>query len=332
MTFFRFADPWFLLLLCLLPLFVGLTSKNREAVLPYSSIGQLKTVQSPQMRLLLALPRILRAMAFALLVLALAQPQEGQKRNEILSAGVDIVLAIDTSGSMQALDFMKDNNRINRLEVVKDVVSGFIKNRENDRMGMVVFGDEAFTQCPLTLDQDILLSFLKNLEIGVAGDSTAIGSAIGIAVKRLKDLKSKSKVIILLTDGRNNAGSLSPLQEAEIGKTYGIKIYTIGVGTRGKAPFLVDSVFGKQYIYQDVEIDEKTLQEIAEKTEAQYFRATDLESLKTIYQQIDRLEKSEVKVLDRSEYNELFHYFLIPGFFLVLLEVILTHTRLRRIP
>jgi Ca-activated chloride channel homolog len=332
MTFFRFADPWFLLLLCLLPLFVGWTRKNREAVLPYSSIGQLKTVQSPQMRLLLALPRILRAMAFALLVLALAQPQEGQKRNEILSAGVDIVLAIDTSGSMQALDFMKDNNRINRLEVVKDVVSGFIKNRENDRMGMVVFGDEAFTQCPLTLDQDILLSFLKNLEIGVAGDSTAIGSAIGIAVKRLKDLKSKSKVIILLTDGRNNAGSLSPLQAAEIRKTYGIKIYTIGVGTRGKAPFLVDSVFGKQYIYQDVEIDEKTLQEIAEKTEAQYFRATDLESLKTIYQQIDRLEKSEVKVLDRSEYNELFHYFLIPGFFLVLLEVILTHTRLRRIP
>jgi len=332
MTFFRFADPWFLLLLCLLPLFVGWTRKNREAVLPYSSIGLLKTVQSPQMRLISALPKILRAMAFTLLVLALAQPQEGQKRNEILSAGVDIVLAIDTSGSMQALDFFKDKDRINRLEVVKDVVSGFIKNRENDRMGMVVFGDEAFTQCPLTLDQDILLSFLKNLEIGVAGDSTAIGSAIGIAVKRLKDLKSKSKVIILLTDGRNNAGSLSPLQAAEIGKTYGIKIYTIGVGTRGKAPFLVDSVFGKQYIYQDVEIDEKTLQKIAEKTDAQYFRATDRESLKTIYEQIDRLEKSEVKVLDRSEYNELFHYFLIPGFFLVLLEVILTHTRLRRIP
>jgi len=332
MTFFRFADPWFLLLLCLLSLFVGWTRKNREAVLPYSSIGLLKTVQSPQMRLISALPKILRAMAFTLLVLALAQPQEGQKRNEILSAGVDIVLAIDTSGSMQALDFFKDKDRINRLEVVKDVVSGFIKNRENDRMGMVVFGDEAFTQCPLTLDQDILLSFLKNLEIGVAGDSTAIGSAIGIAVKRLKDLKSKSKVIILLTDGRNNAGSLSPLQAAEIGKTYGIKIYTIGVGTRGKAPFLVDSVFGKQYIYQDVEIDEKTLQKIAEKTDAQYFRATDRESLKTIYEQIDRLEKSEVKVLDRSEYNELFHYFLIPGFFLVLLEVILTHTRLRRIP
>jgi Ca-activated chloride channel family protein len=332
MTFFRFEDPWFLLLLCLLPLFAIGARKNREAVLPYSSIDRLKTVQSPRMRVISAFPKILRAMAFALLVLALAQPQKGQKRAEILSAGVDIVLAIDTSGSMQALDFMKDENRINRLEVVKDVVSGFIENRENDRMGMVVFGEEAFTQCPLTLDQDILLSFLKNLKIGVAGDSTAIGSAIGIAVKRLKDLKSKSKVIILLTDGRNNAGSLSPLQAAEIGKTYGIKIYTIGVGTRGKAPFLVESLFGKQYIYQNVEIDEKTLQAIAEKTDAQYFRATDLESLKTIYGQIDRLEKSEVKVLDRSEYNELFHYFLIPGFFLVLLEIILTNTRLRRIP
>ena len=271
-------------------------------------------------------------MALALLILALAEPQEGRKRKEILSAGVDIVLAIDTSGSMQALDFMKDGNRINRLEVVKDVVSGFIKNRENDRMGMVVFGGEAFTQCPLTLDHDILLAFLKNLKIGVAGDSTAIGLAIGIAVKRLKDLQSKSKVIILLTDGRNNAGNLSPLQAAEIGKTYGIKIYTIGVGTRGKAPFLVDSIFGKQYIYQDVEIDEKTLKEIAKKTDARYFRATDTESLKTIYEQIDRLEKSEIKVLDRSEYRELYRYFLIPGFFLALLEIILTNTRLRRVP
>jgi Ca-activated chloride channel homolog len=332
MTFFRFEDPWFLLLLCLLPLFALQTRNNRSAVLPYSSIDHLKALQPSRMRWISALPNILRALALTFLILALAQPQQGQKRTEILSAGVDIVLAIDTSGSMQAMDFMKNDARINRLEVVKDVVSGFIKNRENDRMGMVVFGEEAFTQCPLTLDQDILLSFLRNLEIGIAGDSTAIGSAIGIAVKRLKDLQSKSKVIILLTDGRNNSGSLSPLQAAEIGKTYGIKIYTIGVGTRGKAPFLVDSIFGKQYIYQDVDIDEKTLQEIADKTEAKYFRATDRESLKNIYKQIDRLEKSEVKVLDRSEYNELFHYFLFPGFLLVLLEVILTHTRLRRIP
>ncbi len=332
MTFFRFEDPWFLLLILLLPLAAVVARRNREAVLSYSSIGRLKRVRPNRMALISAIPNFLKALAFALLIIALARPQEGHKRSQILSAGVDIVLAIDTSGSMQALDFKKDDKPIDRLEVVKDVVANFINNRENDRMGMVVFGQEAFTQCPLTLDHDILLSFLENLKIGVAGDSTAIGSAIGIAVKRLKDLKSKSKVIILLTDGRNNAGSLSPAQAAEIGKTYGIKIYTIGVGTRGKAPFLVDSLFGKQYIYQNVEIDEKTLQEIAQKTRAKYFRATDRESLKIIYAQIDSLEKTDVKILDRSEYRELFPYFLIPGFILILFDTLLSQTRLRRIP
>ncbi len=332
MTFFRFEDPWFLFFLLLLPFLSTLTQKNREAALHYSSLGALKAVRPARAMWVAAIPRTLRVLAFALLILALARPQEGHKSTEILSHGVDIVLALDTSGSMQALDFMRDKKRVNRLEVVKDVVSGFIENRENDRMGMVVFGQEAFTQCPLTLDQDILLSFLEKLEIGIAGDSTAIGSAVGVAVKRLKDLKAKSKVIILLTDGRNNAGSLSPMQAAEIAKTYGIKIYTIGVGSRGKAPFLVDSIFGKQYIYQDVEIDEKTLQEMAQLTDGKYFRATDRESLATIYQQIDSLEKSEIKIRDHSEYKDLFHYFLIPGFCIFLLELILTHTRLRRVP
>lgn len=332
MTFFRFEDPWFLLFMILLPLAAVMSRRNRDAVITYSSIQPLKTVRPSRMTLITSIPDFLKALAFVLLILALARPQEGHKRSRILSAGVDIVLAIDTSGSMQALDFKKDDKPIDRLEVVKDVVADFINNRENDRMGMVVFGKEAFTQCPLTLDHDILLSFLENLKIGVAGDSTAIGSAIGIAVKRLKDLKSKSKVVILLTDGRNNAGSLSPAQAAEIGKTYGIKIYTIGVGTRGKAPFLVDSLFGKQYIYQNVEIDEKTLQEIAHTTGAKYFRATDRESLKNIYAQIDSLEKTDVKVLDRSEYRELFSYFLIPGLILILLDTLLSQTRLRRIP
>ena len=330
MTFFRFEDPWLLLLITLLPLAIVLTRNN--AVISYSSINRLKTLRSGRMQLISAIPNFLKALAFSLLIIALARPQEGHKRSQVLSAGVDIVLAIDTSGSMQALDFMKEEKRIDRLEVVKDVVAEFIATRENDRMGMVVFGQEAFTQCPLTLDHDILLAFLKNLEIGVAGDSTAIGSAIGISTKRLKDLKSKSKVIILLTDGRNNAGSLSPLQATEIGKTYGIKIYTIGVGTRGKAPFLVDSIFGKQYIYQNVEIDEKTLQAIAQKTGGKYFRATDRESLNNIYQQIDSLEKTEVKILDRSEYRELFPYFLIPGLIFFLAEILLSHTKLRRIP
>jgi len=332
MTFFRFEDPWFLLLIILLPLTAVMVRTNREAVISYSSIGRLKKVRPGRMTLITSIPNYLKALGFALLIIALARPQEGHKRSQILSSGVDIILALDTSGSMQALDFMKEEKPIDRLEVVKDVVSDFINNRENDRMGMVVFGEEAFTQCPLTLDHDILLAFLENLEIGVAGDSTAIGSAIGISIKRLKGLKSKSKVIILLTDGRNNAGSLSPAQAAEISKTYGIKIYTIGVGTRGKAPFLVDSLFGKQYIYQNVEMDEKTLQGIAQKTGAKYFRATDRESLKNIYEQIDRLEKTEVKILDRSEYRELFPYLLIPGLIFIVVEILLSHTRLRRIP
>ena len=189
--------------------------------------------------------------------------------------------------------------------MVKDVVTEFVENRESDRLGLVVFGEEAFTQCPLTLDHNILLSLLDKLAIGIAGDSTAIGSAIGIAVKRLKDLESESKVIILLTDGRNNAGDLLPLQAAEIAKSYGIKIYTIGVGTRGKAPFLVDTVFGKRYMYQEVDIDEDTLKKISTLTGAKYFRATDLESLKDIYQQIDRLEKTEVKVIEPTNRGKL---------------------------
>jgi Ca-activated chloride channel family protein len=263
---------------------------------------------------------------------AFARPQEGHKKTEILSEGVDIVLALDTSGSMRALDFKKDDEPVTRLTVVKDVVAEFIDGRETDRMGMVVFGGEAFTQCPLTLDHDILFSFLDKLKIGMAGDATAIGSAIGISIKRLKDLKSKSKVIILLTDGRNTAGKITPLQAAELAKTFGIKIYTVGVGKRGKAPFLVDSLFGKRLIYQNVDIDEETLTKISEMTDAKYFRATDLESLKDIYEQIDQLETSEVRVLDHSEYTEMFHYFLIPGLFLLLTEVIISNSILRRIP
>ena len=256
----------------------------------------------------------------------------GQKRTEILSMGVDIMLALDTSGSMKALDFIQNDKRDTRLTMVKDVVSKFIENRTNDRMGMVVFGSEAYTQCPLTLDQNILQSFLRKLDIGMAGDSTAIGSAIGIAVKRLKDLKSDSKLIILLTDGRNNAGNLAPLQASQTAKAFDIKIHTIGVGTRGKAPFLVNSIFGQRYVYQEVDIDEDTLKEISKITGGQYFRATDLESLKLIYKKIDQMEKSEVKIFDHSEYTELFHYFLIPAILILFMEVTLSNTLFRRLP
>lgn len=332
MSFFRFEDPWLLLFFLMVPFIAYRAKGKQQATISYSSIGTLQTIQSARVEFLSLLPLVLRLLAISLLVLAFARPQEGHKSTEILSVGVDIMLALDTSGSMQALDFIKDEKRDTRLAMVKDVVSQFIENRPNDRMGMVVFGSEAYTQCPLTLDQGILQSFLSKLDIGMAGDSTAIGSAIGIAVKRLKDLESESKVIILLTDGRNNAGNLPPLQAAQTAKAFGIKIHTIAVGTHGKAPFLVNSIFGQRYVYQQVDIDEDTLKEISSLTGGQYFRATDLESLKSIYKKIDEMEKSEVKVLDHSEYTELFHYFLIPGILLLLLEVGLSNTVLRRIP
>jgi Ca-activated chloride channel family protein len=197
---------------------------------------------------------------------------------------------------------------------------------------MVVFGEEAFTQCPLTLDYGVLLNFLDQVEIGMAGDSTAIGSALGTCVKRLKDLKSKSKVVILLTDGRNNAGRVSPETAAEIAKTFNIKTYTIGVGKEGEAPFLVDTIFGKKYVYQRVDLDEETLKGIAEITGGTYFKATNTRALEEIYDQIDKLEKTKVEVKEYMEYQELFHWFLLSGLACILLEMVLANTRFRKIP
>ena len=330
MKFFRFEDPWFLILFLIIPYLVW--KRKEQTTISYSSLEILQNIRAIQVGFLSTIPLVLRLFAISLFIMALARPQEGQKRTEILSMGVDLMLALDTSGSMKALDFIQNDKRDTRLTMVKDVVSKFIENRTNDRMGMVVFGSEAYTQCPLTLDQNILQSFLRKLDIGMAGDSTAIGSAIGIAVKRLKDLKSDSKLIILLTDGRNNAGNLAPLQAAQTAKAFGIKIHTIGVGTRGKAPFLVNSIFGQRYVYQEVDIDEVTLKEISKITGGQFFRATDLESLKLIYKKIDQMEKSEVKIFDHSEYTELFHYFLIPAILILFMEVTLSNTLFRRLP
>ena len=332
MIFFKFQNPWLLLFLLALPLLTLQVRRNYQSTVHFPSLTVLKALRPSKVDLYAGIPFIIRFLAIIFLTIALARPQEGHKSTEILSVGVDIMLALDTSGSMRALDFIEEEKRITRLAVVKGVVSEFIENRPTDRIGMVVFGEQAYTQCPLTLDQGILQSFLSKLEIGMAGDSTAIGSAIGIAIKRLKDLESTSKVIILLTDGRNNAGTLVPLQAAQTAKTFGIKIHTIGVGTQGKAPFLVNSIFGQRYVYQDVDIDETTLTEISKVTGGQYFRATDLESLKNIYKQIDEMEKSEVKVIDYSEYKEIFHYFLVPGLMLLFLEITLSNTILRRIP
>ncbi len=329
----RFANPWLLLLGLIIPLIIArYIFKGKSSRLKYPSLKTLKSLTPSKAAHTRHIIIVLRSICLSLLVIVIARPQSGRKSTEIISEGVDIMLVLDTSGSMQALDFMINDKRIDRLEVSKNVVGDFIKQRKNDRMGMVVFGEEAFTQCPLTLDQGILLSFLDKISIGMAGDGTAIGSAIGVAVKRLKNLKSKSKIIILLTDGRNNAGRLSPVKAAELARKYGVRIYTIGAGTKGKAPFLVNTLFGKQYTYQQVDIDEHTLRKISRTTNGLYFRATDTESLKNIYGVIDKLEKSEVKVKEHMEYNELFMWPLLLALGLLFLEILLANTCFRKIP
>ncbi len=329
----RFEDPWLLVFFILIPLMILYQWKGMgKSRVRFSSLDNVKKLRKSTSLFLRHILLVLRCLAIALFVVALARPQSGTKASEILTEGIDIMLCLDTSGSMRALDFKWKNERQNRLQVVKRVVSDFIKGRKNDRIGMVVFGEEAFTQCPLTLDYGVLLNFLDQVEIGMAGDSTAIGSALGTCVKRLKDLKSKSRVVILLTDGRNNAGILSPETASEIAKTFNIKTYTIGVGTEGEVPFLVDSIFGKRYVYQRVDLDEDTLKEIAKITGGTYFRATNTKALEEIYKQIDKLEKTKVKVKEYMEYRELFGWFLLFGLICILLETILANTRFRKIP
>jgi Ca-activated chloride channel family protein len=280
--------------------------------------------------------QILRVVAIALLVMGMARPQTGRRQTRVSTEGVDIMLVLDTSGSMRALDFDADKPitaRRNRFQVARDVVREFVKAREQDQLGLVLFGEEAFTQCPLTLDHGVLLTLLDRADIGAAGENrTAIGSALGAAVNRLKKSKAKSKVIVLLTDGRNNSGSLSPRKAAEVAQAFGIRIYTVGAGTHGKAPFLVDSFFGQQVTYQDEEIDDQALTELATIGGGRYFRATDVASLKDTYATIDRLEKTKIEINAYMEYDERFAWFVLPAFGLLLLEIGALGTRLRKIP
>jgi Ca-activated chloride channel family protein len=287
---------------------------------------------STALRLQALVPAIKYA-ALVLMVVALARPQWGTERTEVQTEGINIVLALDLSESMAALDFKKKGRVINRLEAVKGVVENFVADRTGDRIGMVVFGSHAYTQLPLTRDYDTIVSMLERLEIGAAGKQTAIGDAIGIGIKRLADIESKSNVVILLTDGQSNAGELSPETAGEIAREKNIKVYTIGVGSRGKAPFLInDPLFGQRYVYQRVSIDEETLKAIAGKTGGLYFRAENLEGLQQIYDTIDKLEKTEVKVELFADYSEIYPWLLIPAIVLVSVYVVLRNTRYLVVP
>jgi Ca-activated chloride channel family protein len=329
-----FQHPLFLLLL--LPVLIGayyLRKRKIKASLTFPTERLLRQLE-PSLRVTLSRNvYLLRITALCLIVVALARPQFPIEESKIQTEGIDIVLALDVSTSMLAEDFSLKGKRVNRLDAVKDVVKSFIQGRENDRIGLIGFAARAYIVSPLTLDYSWLLQNLERVKIGMIEDGTAIGLGLASSLNRLKDTKAKSKVIVLLTDGRNNAGDISPSLASETAKSLGIKVYTIGAGTKGLAPYPGRDFFGNK-VYQPIkiDIDEDTLMDIAAKTGAKYFRATDTQSLREIYSEIDKMEKTPIEEKGYLEYKELFTGFLGIALALILLEVGLSNTYLRRIP
>ena len=330
---FRFAYPEILSLFVLVFAWLLFIRYRKPASITYSITHSLSNIASGYGDLNIAMiPVMLRTACLSLLIIAAARPQLYSVEKDVRSPGVDIMLLIDTSGSMQALDFRLNNRPVTRLAAIKKVVRDFIKKRKTDRIGLVVFGKEAFTQCPLTMDKGLLLELIKRMKVGMAGDSTAIGSAIAVGAKRLKDIKAKSKIMILLTDGRNNAGEITPEQAAEAAHALGIKIYTIGVGKKGPVPFKVRTLFGIRTIYQRVDLDDAALKRIAKIGGGKYFSAANTKELSKVYDMIDKEQKTEVKIKEFFHFHELYHFFLIPALVLFCIEVILRSTLLRIIP
>jgi len=329
---FRFAYPVLLLLLAAVAGWIAFALWRRPAAIPYSMTSQLVRITDPRSRIWARIPTILRGCVLALLVMTAARPQLYNVSRDVRSSGVDIMLCLDTSGSMEALDFKLDDEPVTRLTAVKKVVTDFIQKRETDRIGLVVFGEEAFTQSPLTIDKGLLLGLVERMTIGMAGDRTAIGSGIAVAGKRLKDLKAESKILIVLTDGRNNTGEVPPLAAAEAVRALGVKIYTIGVGGKGPAPFRVKTAFGTRVMHQRVDLDEETLKKVAETGGGRYFRAADSRELAEIYDIIDRAEKTDIKVKEFFHFKELYAWLLVPGLILLALEILLKTWFLRVIP
>ncbi len=308
----RFLHPELLWLLALLPLIAFFYSRRGAApALLFSTTSIAASLGGARKAKPGRLSFLLRLIILALLILGVARPQLGSSSTEIEASGIDILLAVDVSGSMEAMDFTLGGKPTNRLDVVKKVVDEFIEQRPNDRIGLLAFGGRPYLVSPLTLDHSWLRKRLESLRIGMVEDGTAIGSAIGSGINRLRDRKSKSRIMILLTDGMNNAGRIPPLAAAEAAETLGIKVYTIGAGTRGEAPMPVTDSFGRRRLIQaKVDIDEKTLGEVAEMTGAIYFRATDTASLAKIYEEINTMETTTRTIKKFENYRELFPYLL----------------------
>ncbi len=330
----RFLQPEWLWLLTLLPLVMLWRGRRGPiAAVEYSDVGLAREVARSSRSRIAGWTWLLPILAGVLMITGLARPQRTHSRTEVTVNGIDIVLGLDVSGSMQALDFSIDRHRVNRIEVVKSVVSKFIEERPNDRIGLIAFAGAPFLISPITLDHDWLQQNLERVSIGSVDDGTAIGSAIAASVNRLRMTAAKSKVVILLTDGVNNTGKISPLAAAEAAKSMGVKIYTIGVGARGKAPIPVKDEAGRMHlIMAEVDVDEKTLQAIADETGGRFYRATDTDSLQNIYEQINGFEKTAQTVQKFEHIEELYPWALIPALAILGLGSLLQHTRLRRLP
>ena len=327
----RLANPyrlWLLVLLAPMIAYYIYRTLQGGAAIRISTIEGVRRAPRTLRYWLRHAPFVLRCAAFVLLVVALARPQDVDEQRRSSAEGIDIMLAVDVSGSMLARDFKPD-----RITAAKEVAGRFIADRYGDRLGLVVFAGEAFTQSPLTTDQSTLQTMLSRIRSGIIEDGTAIGNGLATAINRLRESDAKSKVIILLTDGVNNRGEIAPLMAADIAADMGIKVYTIGVGTRGKAPYPVVDMFGNMSFQpMDVEIDEKTLEGIAERTGGRYFRATDNDKLQSIYDEINQLEKSKVEVTDYTVYHERFLALLLAALGVLLLEFVFSNIILKRIP
>ena len=331
----RFLQPEWLWLLALLPVVMLLRGRRGPvAAVEFSDVGLAREVSRRSRARAGGWIWLFPLLAAALMIVGLTRPQRGHSRTEVTANGIDIVLALDVSGSMQALDFLVDDHRVNRIEVVKSVVSKFIEQRPNDRIGLIAFAAAPYLVSPLTLDHDWLQQNLERVSTAVGDDDgTAIGSAIAASVNRLRTTNAKSKVVILLTDGMNNTGKISPVAAAEAAKALGVKIYTIGVGVRGMAPIpMRDQAGNTRLIMDKVDVDEKTLQTVAGDTGGTFYRATDTDSLQKIYAQINQLEKTAQTVQKFEHYEELYSWVLIPSLALLGFGLALQHTRFRRLP
>lgn len=328
----RFADPLYFLLLipALIFFFLHLSGKiGREAVLRFSSVDLIKNAGGKKLTAGRAFSSVLRLAVLTLLVFAMARPQTGTGEDKSTQQVVDIVISLDVSGSMATLDFQPDN----RLVAAKLEAKRFIEARKNDRIGLVIFAGQSFTQCPLTVDHKAILTLLDKIQLGTLEDGTAIGLGLASAVNRLKDSEAKTKIVVLLTDGVNNAGEIDPQTASELAKQFKVRVYTVGVGKDGTSFLPIqDPTFGTRLLKVETQIDEKMLDVIARKTGGAYFRAQDSRALREIFKEIDKLEKTEVKIERAVHYEEQYFWFLWPALFVLLAELVWTHLIFVKIP